>query len=344
MHDKRHISGPLLIVVLVALLVAITLLCICAGSVAIPVQETISCLWHMLLGDSIPESIYRTIILSVRLPRVLCVALCGAALTLCGTAMQGLLRNPLADGSTLGVSAGASLGAVLALAFDLRIPGFPYGGTMIMSMLFAFLSLLLILALAFALDRSLSTASIILIGVIFSMFASSVTSLVITFSGERIRSITFWTLGSLSGSNMTYAAILACALFIFGSMILLHAREVDALALGEENALHIGVSVRRVKLILLISVSVLIGVCVSVGGTIAFVGLIVPHLTRMVTGPRHTRLFPASLLSGACFLLLADLLSRPLLSPIELPIGVVTSLVGAVLFILIFYRTRRQHG
>jgi iron complex transport system permease protein len=344
MHDKRHISGPLLIVVLVALLVAITLLCICAGSVAIPVQETISCLWHMLLGDSIPESIYRTIILSVRLPRVLCVALCGAALTLCGTAMQGLLRNPLADGSTLGVSAGASLGAVLALAFDLRIPGFPYGGTMIMSMLFAFLSLLLILALAFALDRSLSTASIILIGVIFSMFASSVTSLVITFSGERIRSITFWTLGSLSGSNMTYAAILACALFIFGSMILLHAREVDALALGEENALHIGVSVRRVKLILLISVSVLIGVCVSVGGTIAFVGLIVPHLTRMVTGPRHTRLFPASLLSGACFLLLADLISRTLLSPIELPIGVVTSLVGAVLFILIFYRTRRQHG
>ena len=130
MHDKRHISGPLLIVVLVALLVAITLLCICAGSVAIPVQKTISCLWHMLLGDSIPESIYRTIILSVRLPRVLCVALCGAALTLCGTAMQGLLRNPLADGSTLGVSAGASLGAVLALAFDLRIPGFPYGGTM----------------------------------------------------------------------------------------------------------------------------------------------------------------------------------------------------------------------
>ena len=344
MHDKRHISGPLLIVVLVALLVAITLLCICAGSVAIPVQETISCLWHMLLGDSIPESIYRTIILSVRLPRVLCVALCGAALTLCGTAMQGLLRNPLADGSTLGVSAGASLGAVLALAFDLRIPGFPYGGTMIMSMLFAFLSLLLILALAFALDRSLSTASIILIGVIFSMFASSVTSLVITFSGERIRSITFWTLGSLSGSNMTYAAILACALFIFGSMILLHAREVDALALGEENALHIGVSVRRVKLILLISVSVLIGVCVSVGGTIAFVGLIVPYLTRMVTGPRHTRLFPASLLSGACFLLLADLISRTLLSPIELPIGVVTSLVGAVLFILIFFRTRRQHG
>ena len=176
------------------------------------------------------------------------------------------------------------------------------------------------------------------------MFASSVTSLVITFSGERIRSITFWTLGSLSGSNMTYAAILACALFIFGSMILLHAREVDALALGEENALHIGVSVRRVKLILLISVSVLIGVCVSVGGTIAFVGLIVPHLTRMVTGPRHTRLFPASLLSGACFLLLADLISRTLLSPIELPIGVVTSLVGAVLFILIFFRTRRQHG
>ncbi|MBQ9324667.1 MAG: iron ABC transporter permease [Clostridia bacterium] len=324
------------------LLLGVLLLCICAGSVSIPLSDTLACLWNSLLGKPIPEGIAKSIILSVRLPRVLCVALCGAALSICGACMQGLLRNPLADGSTLGVSAGASLGAVISMAFDIRIPGIPYGGTMVMAMLFAFGSLLLILLLAFSMDRTFSTSSIILIGVIFSMFASSITSLVITFSGEKIRSITFWTLGSLSGSNMTYAGILCLALCLCAGLILLHNRELDALAMGEENAQHIGVSVRRVKLVLLIAVSVLIGICVSTGGTIAFVGLIVPHMTRMLTGPSHRQLLPVSLLFGAIFLLLADLVSRTLLSPIELPIGVITSIVGSVLFLIIFLRSRRR--
>jgi iron complex transport system permease protein len=255
--------------------------------------------------------------------------------------MQGLLRNPLADGSTLGVSSGASLGAVIALLLGIDIPGTAFGGPMLMAMGFAFLSLLLILSLAYVLDRSLSTNSIILIGVIFSMFASSVMSLIISFADDQIRSITFWTMGSLSGTNYDHATILALALLLCGVILLRFARELNAFAIGEDNARHIGINVRRVKLLILVIVSVLIGVCVSIAGTISFVGLVVPHMARMVAGPNHKRLLSASMFSGAIFLLLADLAARTLLRPIELNIGVVTSLVGAVAFVAIFYRTRR---
>ena len=329
-------------VLFVAALIATMLLCICVGSVNIPLKDTVTALWNSLWGMEIPTGISKSIILNVRLPRVLNVALVGAALSLCGAAMQGLLRNPLADGSTLGVSSGASLGAVLALALGIVIPGTTYGGTMVMAMLFAFLSLVAILGLAYTLDRSLTTNSIILIGVIFSMFASSVINLVISFAEDHIKSITFWTMGSLSGTNFGHTRILTIAVLLCGGAILRYARELNAFAIGEDNARHIGVNVRRVKLIILVTVSVLIGVCVSISGTISFVGLVMPHMARMITGPNHKRLLPASMFSGAIFLLLADLVARTILRPIELSIGVVTSLVGAVAFVTIFYRTRKD--
>ena len=339
-RTSEHFS-PIAYGLFLLALIAAMLLCVCAGSVSLPLSDTLTVLWNSLLDQPIPEGISKAIILSVRLPRVLCVALVGASLSLCGAAMQGLLRNPLADGSTLGVSAGASLGAVVAIALGVSVPGWPYGGTMLLAMLFAFLSLMMILALAYVLDKTLSTHSIILIGVIFSMFVSSLISLIIAFAGERVKSITFWTMGSLAGSNFTYAGLLALALLFCGTVILCRAQELNAFAVGEDNARHVGVNVKQVKLTVLIAVSILIGICVSVGGTIGFVGLVVPHMARMLAGPNHKRLLPASLFSGAIFLLLADLIGRTILSPIELPIGVVTSLVGSVLFVVIFYRTRK---
>lgn len=322
-------------------LIAAMLLCICMGSVSIPLKDTLTAMWNTLWGLEVPQEISKNIILNVRLPRVINVALVGAALSLCGAAMQGLLRNPLADGSTLGVSSGAALGAVIALAFGIGVPGVTHGGVMVMAMVFAFLSLVLILSLAYVLDRSLSTNSIILIGVIFSMFASSVINLIISFAEDHIKSITFWTMGSLSGTNFSHSRILAVAVLICGFIILRYARELNAFAIGEDNARHIGVNVKKVKLIVLITVSVLIGICVSISGSISFVGLVMPHMARMITGPNHKRLLPSSMFSGAIFLLLADLVARTLLSPIELSIGVVTSLVGAVAFVIIFYRTRK---
>ncbi len=321
--------------------IAILLLCVCMGSVNIPLADTLTVIWNTLWGRPIPQGMSRSIILLVRLPRVLSVALCGVSLSLSGAAMQGLLRNPLADGSTLGVSSGASLGAILAIAFGLTIPGVSYGGAMAMAMLFAFLSLVFILTFAYRLDHSLATNTIILIGVIFTMFAHSIISLIITFSGDKVKSIMFWTMGSLAGSNYQNALALLITLVLCGALILSSSRELNALAIGEDNARYIGVDVKRVKLRILIASSALIGVCVSVGGTIGFVGLVIPHMTRMLVGPNHRRLLTASMFGGAVFLMLADLAGRVLLSPLEIPIGVITSLIGSAVFVYIFYHTRK---
>ena len=338
---RRERFTPLTCLLLTAALLFTMMLCICVGSVRISFSDTVTAVWNALRGLPVPENIAKNIILNVRLPRVLCVALAGAALSVCGAAMQGLLRNPLADGSTMGVSSGAALGAIIAVAVGFTLPGFTFGGSMVMAMIFAFASLILILSLSYALDRSLSTGSIILIGVIFTMFVSAVISLVITFASDHTRSLSFWTMGSFSGVNYDQVKVMGVTLLLCGVILLRYSPELNAFAIGEDNARHIGVNVKRVKLVVLITVSVLIGVCVSIAGTVSFVGLIMPHIARMLVGPNHRRLLPASLFSGAIFLLLADLTARTLLSPIELPIGVVTSIVGAVAFIIIFYQTRK---
>ena len=322
-------------------MIGVFLLCVCMGSVRISPAETLQAIGSAVFRTGQVGAAQASIIVSVRLPRVICVAFSGAALSLCGAAMQGLLRNPLADGSTLGVSAGASLGSVLAIAFGSLFPWMERGGTTVLAMAFAFASLVLIMGLAYKLDYSLSTNTIILVGVIFSMFANSLISLVVTFAGSKVKTIMFWTMGSLAGSTYKDVLTLTAATVLCGAVILHHARELNAFAIGEDNARNIGVNVKQVKLVLLVAVSALIGVCVSVGGTIAFVGLVTPHITRMIVGPNHRRLLPASVFSGAVFLMLADLFGRMILSPLELPIGVVTSFIGAILFVYVFYRTRK---
>lgn len=312
------------------------LFCVCAGSVYVPPLETLAA----MLGRS-QDPLTASIILGVRLPRVIAVMLSGAMLSLAGGAMQGLLLNPLADGSTFGVSAGASLGATISIALGLAIPGVTGGVTAVMAVAFAFLSLALILGLAGRLDGTLSTNTIILVGVIFTMFAHALISLFVTFAGDRVRTIMFWTMGSLSGSGYRDALWLSISLAVFGAVILRYSNELNAFSLGEENAKSVGVDVRFVKRAVLVAVSALIGVSVSVGGTIGFVGLVVPHMTRMVVGPDHRRLLPASMFAGGVFLMLADLLSRVVLKPLELPIGVITSFIGSIAFVYIFFRTRK---
>ncbi len=342
--QKKNREGYSPVVYLVFAVVALFtfIACVCIGSVNISPLDTISSICSALARKPFENTLASSIILSVRLPRVICVALVGASLSLCGAVMQGLLRNPLADGSTLGVSSGASLGAVIAIAFGISVPWLPFAGTMALAVVFAFVSILIILSLAYKLDCTLSTNTIILIGVIFSMFVSSVLSLIITLRSDKVKSITFWTMGSLQGSSYKNVIVLALTLFVCGTVLLFLSRELNAFAISEDNARNIGVNVKRVKLLVMIAVSVLIGVCVSVGGTIGFVGLVTPHIVRLFSGPNHKRLLPASLFGGAIFLMLADLVARVLLNPLELPLGVVTSFVGAIVFVIILYRLRRK--
>jgi iron complex transport system permease protein len=332
---------PIIYVIFVAATAATLVLCVAVGSVNIPLPDAARAIWALISNTDIQSGNSVNIITGVRLPRVICAGLVGAALAISGCAMQGLLKNPLADGSTLGVSSGASLGAIIAIATGFTIPFVPLAGTTVLAALFAFLSLVIILSLAYRLDRSLSTDTIILIGIIYSMFVSALISIFIVFAGERAGHIMFWTLGSLSGSTYQSALMLTAVLALFGGILLSLSRELNAFAIGEDNARHIGVNIKRVKLLVLICVSALIGACISVGGPIAFVGLVTPHIMRMLTGPNHSRLMPASVFGGAVFLMLSDLVARTILTPKELPIGVVTSLIGAVLFIRIFFMTRR---
>ena len=232
-HLREHL--------LFALLTVLTLiLCIGVGSVSVPFRDTAEIIFRAIAGWEQPSGSAVAIILYTRLPRVLCVALVGAMLALGGCAMQGLLRNPLADGSTLGVSSGASLGAALAILSGVSIPFLPFGGTAGAAMLSAFLSLVVLLALAFALDHSLATNTLILLGVVFSMFVSALLSLLITFSGDKLRAITFWTMGNLSSASYQNALTLLATLVLCGGIILTQARALNAMSMGEKYALHVG--------------------------------------------------------------------------------------------------------
>ena len=328
--------------ILAAVTCAVFVLCVAAGSVHVSPKETLLIIGRALMRKEQPKSAAAAIILSSRLPRVLCVAFTGAALSMSGAAMQGLLKNPLADGSTLGVSSGASLGAAVAIAFDLSVPQLPFAGTMVMAVLFAFLSLVITLSIAWRMDHSLSTNTIILIGVVYAMFVNSLLSIVVTFASDKVKSITFWTMGSLAGAGYNGAWILLISLLIGGSVVLHLAPELNAFSIGEDNARNIGVDVTRVRWVILVAVSLMTGICVSIGGSIAFVGLVSPHIVRRITGPNHRRLLPAAAFGGASFLMLCDLAARTLLSPVQLPVGVVTSMIGAALFIGIYYHGRKD--
>lgn len=323
-----------------ASLVASLFLCLCIGSVSIPAGEIVAIIRQALGGQAI-ESPHSSIILAVRLPRVLNVALVGGGLALSGATMQGLLRNPLAEGGTLGISAGAGLGAVLAIALGIQVPFIPFGGTVVMAILFAFLSLLMILFLSYKLDYSLSTQTIILLGVIYSMFVSSIQSLIMVLSSNKLESITSWNMGSLSGSSYQGGLLMGLVLLVSAGLIYSRARELDAFAISEENAAHIGVEVRQVKLVLMMATSAIIGVTVAFSGIIGFVGLIIPHIMRRIFGPGHRKLLVASLFGGAIFLLYADLLARTIMNPIEVPIGIITSFIGSILFINIYFSMGR---
>lgn len=316
-------------------------LCLCLGSVPIAFKDTLDVLRSALTGAA-REDYIGVILLRRRLPRVLCAGLIGASLSLSGAVMQGLLRNSLADGSTLGVSSGASLGAAVAIVTGFGVTMGELTGTTLMAILFAGVSLAGVLGLAYALDRSLSTQTIILLGVVYGMLVSALLTLLITFSGEKLRTITFWTMGSLASVNWANVGLLLGAFLLFGAVLLPHAPALDLFALGESRAVHLGVSVRRTKVVCMAAVCALCGVCVSVGGGIGFVGLVTPHMARLAVGPSHKRLLPACIVGGANFLMLCDLAARTLFSPRELPIGVITSIIGAVVFILLYAKRGRD--
>lgn len=284
------------------------------------------------------------ILWNIRMPRVVLAGLVGAALAIAGAAFQGLLKNPLADPYTLGVSSGASVGAVMTLFFGISIPFLGNFTLPVMSMLGALLTMLTVIAFAKMVDRSMKMETVILTGIIFSSFLGSIISLMIALTGEELRQIIGWLLGSVSMRGWPYVQM-SLPFILAGSFLLwLNRRELNAMLFGEDRALHLGVDVKKRKMVILIAGSVLTGAAVAVSGTIGFVGLVVPHITRLLWGSDHRHLLPLSFINGASLLIICDLVSRTIISPTELPIGVITAFIGAPVFAFIFFRQRKGVG
>ena len=287
----------------------------------------------------------RIIIYDIRLPRLLLGVLVGAALAVSGAVMQGLFRNPLADPGLVGVSSGSALGAVLIIVLGATFfGGFVNAfGTMALP-LAAFaggLATTFILYRVATRHGQTSVATMLLAGIALAALSMAVTGILIFMANDnQLRDLTFWSLGSLAGA--TWSKVLAISPIIVAALAVTPfiARGLNALALGEPTAHHMGVPIQRLKYAAIVSVAAAVGASVAVSGGIGFVGIVVPHMLRLVIGPDNRYLLPASALLGASLLLLADAVSRTIVAPAELPIGIVTALAGAPFFLWILLRKR----
>ncbi|WP_329370988.1 FecCD family ABC transporter permease [Streptomyces sp. NBC_01483] len=294
---------------------------------------------HLGFGDSTLAPLRGGIVWNLRMPRTLLAAVCGAGLAVCGAVMQSLLRNPLADPFVLGVSSGASTGAVAVVVLGVG------GGVVSLSagaFLGALLSFVLVLLLSHILGDSVDR--VVLSGVAAMQLFSALTSFIVLTSAdaETTRGVLFWMLGSLTGADWDQVLLCTVALAVVLLVCLGHARTLDAFAFGEETAASLGVRVARTRLILLCVTALLTAALVSCAGAIGFVGLVLPHVTRALTGSGHARLLPVTALTGAVFMVWVDTVARTVLDRQEVPVGVVTSLIGVPAFVAVLYRGRRR--
>lgn len=328
-------------------MVAAILAGISIGSVRVPVGDIVNIMFGKVLpvlNGKQTDPMYANIVMNIRLPRVVLAGLVGASLAIAGAAFQGLLRNPLADPYTLGVSSGASVGAVVTLFYQISLPLVGIYTLPLLSIASAFITIVIVLFFAKSIDKSMKVETIILTGIIFSSFLGALISLMIALSGEELRQIIGWLLGSVSMRGWSYVQIILPFLIVGSVVLLLNARELNAIAFGEERAQYLGVNVPVRKFAVLAASSMITGSAVAVSGAIGFVGLVIPHLTRILWGPDHKHLLPLSMLIGAGFLILADLAARSVIEPAEIPIGVITALIGAPVFAFILLRRRMERS
>jgi iron complex transport system permease protein len=341
-HELARSRLPLVILSAAVLLLAAATAAVLVGPAAIGAGDVLSMLaraLERLLGRTAEGLTWQeTVLWQVRLPRVLTGAAVGAALAVSGAVLQGLLRNPLASPSVLGVSSGASLGAVLAIYFGFTarvvwaLPLFAFAG--------AVSTLFLVYSIATHRGRT-PVATLLLAGIAVGAFNVAMSSFVLALaleSWEAGRTIVFWTMGGLDGRTWDHVMLILPVLLAGLALVLAYSRELDALLVGEISAAAVGVDVARTRLVLLLATSVLTGAAVAVAGGIGFVGLVVPHIVRLLVGPHHRALLPLSALTGALVLVAADLLLRGFFAEHNVPLGVVTAAMGAPFFLFLLVR------
>lgn len=329
-----------LIPLFLLLLPVLAWLSISMGSYAMSWRQ----IWDALGTQSQTDQVW-LVLSQIRMPRTLAALAAGAALATCGGAMQGLFRNQLVEPSLTGVSAGAALGAVLVIVFSNRLQ-LPVDNAMVAWLLpaAAFAGALLVSLLSYRLARlasGLYTVRLLLTGVAVNALAGALIGLAIFSANDAaIRNFTFWSLGSLSAVTWPKLAVAGPVMSLAILLLFRLRKGLNALTLGEAEAGHLGVDVHRLRLHIVVATALGVGATVAICGIVAFVGLVVPHVARLITGHDHNRLLPLAVLVGACLMLAADLLARLLFMPMELPIGIVTSLIGAPFFLYLLLTSR----
>ena len=311
---------------LTALLIGVAVISVAVGPTSISLRD----LWHVLVSPGGADlETTRLIIFDIRLPRVLLALIVGAGLSIAGTTFQALLRNPLAEPYILGISSGGTIGAILAIAIGA-------GLSQIFTPLFSFAGSGLVMVLVFALGRRrgfMDPHALLLSGVMVGAFFNAIILLVVSLLHQEMRTAFLWLLGNLSDADF------GSLLLIASGLLMLQGRRFNLISTGDETATYLGVDVPRVQKQSYLLASFITGLAVSVSGVIGFVGLLVPHSCRLLFGPDHRLLLPASFLAGGIFLILCDLLARMVLAPAEIPVGAITALVGAPLFIYLLKRS-----
>ncbi|EZH80565.1 iron complex transport system permease protein [Ectopseudomonas composti] len=336
-----------LFIALGLLLVLVLWLSLALGPVSLPLGDTLRAALRLLglpLAADAAVQQAELILAQIRMPRTLLGLAVGMVLALCGVAMQGLFRNPLADPGLVGVSSGAALGAAVAIVGGAAFGGLPEAFAPYLLSVCAFVGGLLVTALVYRLGRrdgQTNVATMLLAGIALTALAGAAIGLFTYLADDAtLRTLTFWNLGSLNGASYARLWPLLLATLAVALWLPRRARALNALLLGESEARHLGFDVERLKRELVFCTALGVGAAVAAAGLIGFIGLVVPHLMRLLVGPDHRLLLPASALAGASLLLLADLVARLALAPAELPIGIVTALIGAPFFIYLLVRGR----
>jgi len=316
------------------------------GAVAIPASEVAGIFLARLPGLS-PMPTWsdqvEAIIVQIRLPRVVTAAVVGSALAAAGVVFQGLLHNPMADPYIMGTSGGAALGATIALLLPIQVVWYGFTFVPIFAFVGALAAVLIVYRLARVGPRTPIT-TLLLAGFATSSMMAAVMSFFMVISGRTLHQVILWTMGGVTASGWRQLRIVVPLVLAGVAAAYSMAGDLNAFLLGEEQAAHLGVDVEQRKLILLMVGSLLTGAAVSVSGLVGFIGLVVPHAARLIFGPDHRLLLPASVLLGGLFLVLADLLARLLLAPAEVPVGIITALIGAPFFIYLLRRSKQEYA
>jgi iron complex transport system permease protein len=333
------------ILLVIALFFVVMAACVCVGSVSISVSDTLAIIRHKLFGSDLPEALDASLIpilWEIRMPRAFAAFLVGGALSVSGAVIQALLQNPLASSYTLGVSSGASLGAAIVIVTEITVPFLGMWMLPASGFFFAVMTILFVIFFSSKLDHNLQNHTIILFGMVFSLFINAILTLLSALYKSHMQRLILWQMGSFSGRRWSHVGILLVCILIGLLCLLPFHRELDMFTFGEEQSMAMGVDTKKTKIILLILSSLLTGVSVCFTGVIGFIDLTVPHLVRRIFGSAHRYTLPLSMLVGGTLMALADLISRTLIAPQEIPVGAVTALLGAPFFLWVYFHPGRS--